>query len=91
MSKELTPLEAFEKILGGSCGEEMYVEKEIHIVEKQLKALEIIKQKRVDVDLFYTVIEDKNQEDKLWSYNFWFEDKYKLTKEEFDLLKEVLL
>lgn len=58
---------------------------------KELKSLDIIKEKNVDVDLFYTVIEDENQEDKFWAYNFWLNDEYKLTQEEFNLLKEVLL
>jgi hypothetical protein len=66
------------------------LEEQIDEKNKSLKALEIIKEKMVDVELFHTVIEDENQKDKLWSYNFWFENKYKLTKEEFDLLKETL-
>lgn len=47
MSK-LTPLEAFDKILGGLCGEEMYVVKEIHIVETALERLK-------ELDSFYTL------------------------------------
>ena len=61
------------------------------IIEKSLKALAIIKEKRIDVDLFYTIMEDENQIDKFWSYNFWQSNKNKLTKEEFEILKEVLL
>lgn len=57
--------------------------------EKYKKALKIIKNKRVDVDLFLTIMEDKNQDDKLWSYNFWNIEKT-LTKEECELLQEVL-
>ena len=60
-------------------------------VNKEHKALEIIKEKKIDVALFDTIMKDKNQTDKLQSYNFWQFDKYKLTQEEFDLLKEVLL
>lgn len=58
---------------------------------KELKALEIIKMKKIDVGLFYTILEDNNQKNKKWSYNFWQEKENKITKEEFDLLKEVLL
>ena len=57
---------------------------------RQEKAAKIIKNKRVDVGLFYTVLEDANQTDKLWSYNFWCDEKTKLTKREFNLVKEFL-
>lgn len=60
-------------------------------MQKQLKALEIIKNKRVDIDLFYTVMEDKIQKDKLLSYNFWQGDENRISQDEFDLLKEILL
>ena len=59
-------------------------------IVKNEKALEIIKNKRVDVDLFLTIMEDENQDDKLWSYNFWNAEKNSLTQEEYDLLKEIL-
>lgn len=53
-------------------------------VEKSLKALEIIKEKYVNVDLLSDVdsLEEYNSE-IMWSYQ-------RLTEEEFNLLKEVL-
>ena len=51
-------------------------------VEKELKALEIIKEKLVDVNWLYGCEE---LEDYNWCNNC------ELTQEEFDLLKEVLL
>ena len=60
------------------------------IVRKHLEVLNIIKEKRVDIDLFITILKDENQTDKLWSYNFWNKER-QLTQQEFDLIKEVLL
>ena len=51
---------------------------------KELKALEIIKEKEVNVFIFL-------HSGDLETYNDMVEDNRKLTKEEFDLLKEVLL
>ena len=58
------------------------------IIEKSLKALEIIKEKRVDVTFFDTYIK--------WNWEKYQNRKLKcsekeLIKEEYDLLKEVLL
>ena len=76
MSKEL---EALNKI-AYSYG----YDENIEIVNKSLKALEIIKEKRVDVHLMFYY--------KLEIYNSEVPNPYmKLTQEEFDLLKEVLL
>lgn len=104
MSKELKALERIKGIADriefnqknklGDVGYQWVKEvilDNIDDIETALKALEIIKEKRVDVDLFYTVMEDENQVDKLASNNFWADDECKLTKEEFDLLKKVLL
>ena len=54
-------------------------------LERKLKALEIIKEKRVNVDLFYY---SKNLED--YNRNITTNNRL-LTQTEFDLLKEVLL
>ena len=55
------------------------------LIEKELKALEIIKNKRVDVSLLHTT---KNYQE----YNFCvFQKERALTQDEYDLLKEVLL
>jgi len=86
-------LEALERIVGCSIIEShtQKWQKDYYTIEEELRALEIIKNKKVDVDLLDTIIKDENQIDKLRSYNYWQIDKNKLTQEEFDLLKEVLL
>ena len=67
------------------------------IVEKELKALEIIKKKKVQVAYLHSMWDDfettfnSNDEDVRWLYNEGRPKKEQLTKEEYDLLKEVLL
>lgn len=59
--------------------------------EKKLKALEIIKNKHVDVDYFLTIIEKYNElEKQMKVYNHLNSVYEMLTQEEFLLLKEVL-
>ncbi len=58
----------------------------LETIEKELKALEIIKKKQVDI---HNLLESKTYE----QYNglaLWLGYKGNLTKEEFELLKEVL-
>ena len=55
----------------------------LEIVEKALKALEIIKEKEVNVFIFL-------HSGDLETYNDMVEDNRKLTQEEYDLLKEAL-
>jgi len=63
-------------------------EKELNENERKLKALEIIKEKRVDVCLLISCIYDFD----LDYYNSCMCNKERcLTQEEYDLLKEVLL
>lgn len=90
-----TPLEHFQDIkeLEVADGPEITVEDllpyKCEQVEKSLKALEIIKKKRIDIESFYiTFIEDN------FDYNHYekFCGTYGLeclTEEEFNLLKEV--
>lgn len=68
------------------------VETELKRLEKQDEILRIIKKKKVDIDLFYIILEDENQIDKLLAYNSWFgsSPKQQLLENEFDLLKEWL-
>ena len=57
------------------------------IIQKELKALEIIKIKKVNVWSLYTSFRTK----ELWAYNNGtIAREYKLTQEEYELLKEVL-
>lgn len=95
MIKELTPLQALEKIGNAetkdtSFGTEIKtnLSNEYRIIENSLKALEIIKKKKVDT---YFLM----QTDTLEEYNnslhtcSWFPN-YELTQEEYKLLKENL-
>lgn len=61
---------------------------DVGYIEKELKALEIIKEKKVNIIL---LISSFNNHITIRYYNSWFPDKLKLTQEEYDLLKEVLL
>ena len=80
--EELTPLEALKEIK--EC---LFWSDEglncIQIIETALKALEIIKP--------YCVIADYKTDDPDTSYELAFCKKICITKEEYDLLKEVLL
>ena len=61
--------------------------------QKKLKAFEVIKEKRVNVDhlIYYIMCDTKNNGMGLHWYNREIDYEYKeLTQEEFDLLKEVL-
>ena len=60
-------------------------------ISNKLKALEIIKEKRVDVDYLITCIERNIK--PLQNYNEYIKEFYgiELAQEEYDLLKEVLL
>lgn len=58
------------------------------IIEKELKVLEIIKEKRVDVYLLVLAI--KRCKDKALNYYNCSIPTQQLTKKEFDLLKEVI-
>ena len=55
-------------------------------ISKKLKALEIIKEKELNVFIFFFL-----HSGDLETYNDMAEDNRKLTQEEFNLLKEVLL
>lgn len=63
--------------------------------EKNLKALEIIKNKNVDIDFFKYCCQEFNDEVCIEQYNIRHvecsNDGKPLTKEEYDLLKEALL
>ena len=113
MNKELTPLEALERIIGCSTIEshtqkwqEDYdiVKQALNDYEnlklkhrsmqdavledfKKLKALEIIVEKKVDLIKLFNCFEMNNGYE---FYNMGFIEIYKLTKEEYNLLKEVL-
>lgn len=91
-NKELSPLEALERIKdiiredAEDIDNPTLLVNEIHIIETALKVLEIIKEKKIDLDLLKI-------SDDLDDYNFMCDMCYKniLTHEEYDLLKKVLL
>lgn len=57
-------------------------------IEKELKAFEIIKSKEINI---HALILHLNRFDSPSGYNALVGEKYKLTEQEYDLLKEVLL
>ena len=57
------------------------------IIEKELKTLEIIKERRCNVADF--IIDDPNWDEVMKDYEYWFSEMP--TQEEYNLLKEVLL
>ena len=102
MIKELTPLQALEKIGNAetkdtSFGTEIKtnLSNEYRIIEKSLKALEIIKNKKVNVRAFLKSCSYKDIDTQLKVYNAqccdWQEMESKeLTQKEYELLKEML-
>lgn len=83
----MTGLEALERVK--TLLDYQIVSEDISIIEKELKALEIIKKKMVDMNLLVeTFTYPKNG---LKAYNGYKINGYNLTQEEYDLLKEVLL
>lgn len=85
-------LEAFKTLLNNYSYHE-YDEGRVNTIDKELKALKIIKSKRVDVAYFLWCIDFYDYEEglDLEEYNLsCIKDEWKLTKEEYDLLKEVL-
>ena len=81
-------LEAFKYVFPNecqyTCNEDIKYSKSVLLIEKELKALEIFVNKRVDLlafELSNDVVGYKSQA-RCWCYE--------LTQEEYDLLKEVL-
>ena len=66
------------------CGNSYRWEEERETIEKVIKFAEIVVNKSVEMSLL------KTSED-VYSYNNEVQDIYKLTRAEFDLLKEVVL
>lgn len=88
MSKELEALKRLYKHSNYGFGK-YSPDKDYELVELALKALEIIKKKRVDLEFLFEEWEEENWEFALENYNMNHE--IELTQEEYDLLKEVLL
>ena len=75
-------LEALKSIQFDYC----LMDERTDTIEKELKALEIIKNKKVDCWAFISDISITSEEESLYAFS-----KKDLTKEEVELLKEVLL
>lgn len=89
-------LKQIEKIVVGTMGNEEVTVGEVYevncdIIDDCLYALEIIVKKRVDLYYHLPIFKSKVPNDvALETYNKGHKVGYKLTQEEFDLLKEVL-
>ena len=75
-----------------SIDEAVFYKEDFNQVRKELKALEIIKTKRVDVFELLLGISNSMYRNPLERYNSYVEGSFniELTPQEFDLLKEVL-
>ena len=91
-------LEAFERLRKnifpyfGTLYDKEWFEEDIQVITNELKALEIIIEKQVDISYLYWRIKwDKlhNMNITLKTYNETYEER-KLTIEEFNILKETL-
>lgn len=94
----MKPLEALEKLTNYGCSKMSEKIEYKELIEKHLKALEIIVKRKVDVWKLYdamNVSADAWKGHELHFYNEYFthpnEQYRKLTEEEFNLLKEILL
>jgi len=93
MSKGLKALERIKATLI-VCKKLYLNESAVAEIEKELKALEIIKNKLIDVGRLYGCMVAYPNEKTPIHYNEKIDKRYKtymLTQEEYDLLKEVLL
>ena len=88
----MTGLEALERIENEySIEETVFYKEDFKQVRKELKALEIIKKKSVWVGRLKSLFRKYNNNLdvlRVYNANMWVD--YQLTKEEFNLLKEVL-
>ena len=87
----LERLETFAKTFGNLFGENPThtsgYEEEIAVIKKELQALEIIKEKQVDIELFSNRCKSCREYNYSVAFGKFNRD---LTEEEFKLLKEVL-
>ena len=68
---------------------DMFLPSCANTIEKELKALEIIKERSVQISWFTGLLKIHPHYNYV-DYNFALADNRKLTKEEYELLKEVL-
>lgn len=88
MSNASKGLEAFYNIKDEMLEWTEGYEEDLDIVEKELKALEIIRNKEINIHALLLHLKRFDFPD---GYNALVGEKYRITQEEYDLLKEVLL
>ena len=83
-------LEALERLKNTLLAEGYWQDilQDVFIIEKELKALEIIKSKEINI---HALLLHLKRFDSPNGYNALVGAKYQITQEEYDLLKEVLL
>ena len=86
MNKELTPLQALEKLTKIHDHDEF--NECYNIIETTIKALEIIKRREINI---HALLLGLKRFDAPYFYNMLVADKYQMTQEEYDILKGVLL
>jgi hypothetical protein len=95
MSKGLDALESLETEYYTENNERILTfnanDKRLDTIEKELKAFDIIKKKEVDIFAFTHFIKCCNDKEALKEYNDGMFEPFQLTKEDFSLLKELLL
>lgn len=89
MSKGLEALKELKVSLISEGAFDYVNEERIITIEKELKALEIIKNKQVNIFRFISLCIIQKMPVSI--YNAVYSDEYTLTQEEYELLKEVLL
>ena len=98
MNKGLEALQKIENELAKAWGMDIAYDEKVfdsfHIVGKELQALEIIENKKVNVEIFLKHSKDKNYKEFIEyekKFIIFNSSVISLTQEEYDLLKEKLL
>ena len=86
MSKGLEAFEDIKTVMKKLFGGVEHCEKALDTIEKEIKALEIIKRKNVHIYTFMYYAKDNTYEE----FNMLLDYMFDLTQEEYELLKEVL-
>lgn len=68
----------------------IYIDGKLELKNKSSKALNIIKEKNVDIEYIKTCFDDKKGGFKEYNAYMGHDEEYELTKEEYELLEEVL-
>ena len=68
----------------------LVIEQALLKAQKEYKALETIKEKRIDIESFYSSFIESDYDYNFYEIRYGTYGKYCLTEEEFNLLKEVL-